>query len=111
MPAIYIGATLTKAGHIFSLRKIVLSLRIVTVFENCLSVKNRDRKWRYLEILILEFCEGIWWEIFVGGSELLNLTLAHDMPTILNGVYAFWPTFTNSFIYLFWSQKKLCQMS
>ena len=44
MPAIYIGATLTKAGHIFSLRKIVLSLRIVTAFEDCLSVKKQRQK-------------------------------------------------------------------
>ena len=40
-------------------------------------------------------CLGTWWAIFVGGSELPNLTLWHDMPTILNGVSASRPTFTN----------------
>ena len=48
-----------------------------------------------MKVLMIAFWKDIWWAIFVDGSELPNLTLWHDMPTILNGVSASRPTFAN----------------
>ena len=100
---LYWRYTYKSGTHIFSLQYCSISLYYNRFWKLSLHKKNRDRKWRdlnmfdnqYIWIMMMAFCKSTWWAIFVGGSELPNLTLWHDMPTILNGVSASRPTFTN----------------